>query len=74
MQSNELEQKLSLKSRRDAYKRRYKRTLLDMAAMIKGELEHLQDEIFEPSSAIDSGAFHLIQESNRLKSLLEVDE
>lgn len=30
-------------------------------------------EIYEPSSTIESGAFHVIQESNRLKALLEVE-
>lgn len=57
-----------------SYKRRYKKRVSDMILMLQGELHHLDDDIFEPSSSIESGAFHLIQENNRLKSLLEVEE
>lgn len=63
-----------LNGRISSYKRRYKRTLQDMLLTIQSEIEHLDDSNFEPSSSTESAAFHLIQESNRLKSLLEVDE
>lgn len=69
-----VESRLTLDGRIKAYKRRYRKALQDMAAMIEGELKHIDDDIFEPSSAIDSAAFHIIQESSRLKSLLEVEE
>lgn len=62
-----------LSDRIKTYKRRYRKQVQEMIFMLQSELEHMDDEIFEPSSAIESGAFHLIQENNRLKSLLEVE-
>lgn len=64
----------NLEERIGSHKRRYKRTITDMITVLQGELKHLDDDIFEPSSSIDSTAFHLIQECNRLKALLEVEE
>lgn len=64
----------TLEERIKSYKRRYRRTLQDMMLTIQGELAHLDDDIFEPSAAVDSAAFHIIQESNRIKSLLEVEQ
>lgn len=64
----------TLTERIKSYKRRYKRTLDEMVKIIHTEVEHLEDDIFEPCSAIESTAFRLIQEANRLKSLLEVEE
>lgn len=65
---------MSLEARIKACKRRYRKSLLDVAAMIQSELEHMDDEVFDPSPALESGAFHMIQESNRLKSLLELEK
>jgi len=62
-----------LETRLQSYRRRYSRSLKDLQQMISSELAHLEDDNFEPSSAIESGAFHLIQNNNRLKALLEVD-
>ncbi len=44
-----------------------------MAFTIQGEIERLDDDCFGLSSTIDSTAFRIIQESSRLKSLLEVE-
>lgn len=44
-----------------------------MQDIIKGELDGIDDDIFEPSTAVDTAAFHLIQTLNQLKSLLEVE-
>lgn len=63
----------SLQGRVEVYKSRYRRIMQDVIASLENELEHLNDDNFEPSAAIASAAFRLIEESNRLKSLLEVD-
>lgn len=66
--------KLSLESRRSAYKRRYKKTIEDLLLMLPGELKGMEDDVFSPSSAIESTLLHLIREGNALKALLEVEE
>ena len=66
--------KLSLSSRKAAYRRRYRRTLNDLLLLIKSEIEGLDDPIFEPSTATESTLLRLIQEGNRLKALLEIEE
>jgi hypothetical protein len=66
--------KITLEERTKSYKRRYRRTLTDMMTAIQSELNGIDDDGFEPSSAVESTAFHIIQENNRLKSLLEVEE
>lgn len=55
-------------------KRRYRQILRDLVLTAEGELAHLDDEIFTPSTAIEMGAFQLIQQSNRLKALLEIEQ
>jgi hypothetical protein len=66
--------KLSLESRKAAYRRRYKRTVKELLMMLQSEIEALDDETFEPSTAIESTLLHVIQEGNRLKALLEIEE
>ena len=63
----------TLRGRIEVHKRRYKRSLEDLALCIQRELARLEDKHFEALSGLDSSAFGAIQESNRLRSLLEVD-
>jgi len=63
-----------LKGRLAIYKRRYRKTLQEMLLVIQAELEGLEDDIFKPSSAVESIALNLIQDGNRLRALLEVEE
>jgi len=42
--------------------------------LITSEIEGLDDPIFEPSTATESTLLRLIQEGNRLKALLEIEE
>ncbi|MGG6267111.1 hypothetical protein ACQ4M5_22025 [Leptolyngbya sp. AN10] len=54
----------------DYQKRQYKRVLTDLAQMIQSELESIGDGDFEPTSAVESTAFRLIQRANQLKALI----
>lgn len=64
----------NINGRIEAYKRRYKRELESLMAMIPKEIEHMQDDCYEPGSAVESSLLEIIRYSNRLKALLEVEE
>jgi phage gp36-like protein len=67
--------KNSLEDRIKSSKRRYHDALENLEAMAHRCLSlGMDDDFFEPSSSIESAAFHLIQESNQLRSLLTVKE
>lgn len=61
-------------SRIGSAKRRYKKEMESMIFVLQRQLEAIDHDDFEPSSAVDSGAFNLIQEGNRLKALLDVEK
>jgi hypothetical protein len=65
----------SLEDRIKSSKRRYQKALQDMSALSSIALfVDVDDELFEPSSTVESAAYRLIQESNQLRSLLTVEE
>lgn len=64
----------TLDGRIKAYKRRYKREIESLAAMLPHEIEHMQDNCYEPSSAIESTLLNVVRYGNCLKVLLEVEE
>jgi hypothetical protein len=65
----------NLEDRIKSSKRRYQKALQDMSALSSIALfVDVDDELFEPSSTVESAAYCLIQESNQLRSLLTVEE
>lgn len=64
----------SIDGRIRSCKRRYRQALKDMLVVIQGEIESLESDSPELSSAINSGAIHIVQEYNRLQALLEVEK
>lgn len=64
----------SLKKERLFHKRQYRLALNNLLDVLKGELEYFDDETFEPSSSVDAAAYKVIQKSNALKAILDVDE
>jgi 16S rRNA A1518/A1519 N6-dimethyltransferase RsmA/KsgA/DIM1 with predicted DNA glycosylase/AP lyase activity len=65
----------SLEDRIKSSKRRYQKALQDMSALSSIALfVDVDNELFEPSSTVESAAYRLIQESNQLRSLLTVEE
>lgn len=67
--------RVTLDDRLKSCKRRYRKTLQDLLLTIQGELEVLDDDSSdEITSAIEMGAFRLIQEHNQFKALLDVEK
>lgn len=54
-------------------RRKYKKALCDLYAIAASELDDIDSPIHCPSVSLEMAAFHIIQESNRLKSLLDLD-
>jgi hypothetical protein len=63
----------SLNKRVEIQRRHYAKALMNLECIIKGELEGIDGDAYEPSTAIDSAAFQVIQRLNQLKALLEVE-
>lgn len=55
------------------YLKRYEIALKDLQKTIKLELKGIKDEIFAPSSVISAQALDLIQENQKLKAVLELE-
>jgi hypothetical protein len=64
----------SLNKRIEAQRRHYAKALMSLEGIIKGELEAVDGDAYEASTAIDLAAFQVIQRLNQLKALLEVEE
>lgn len=56
------------------YKRQYCKHLSDLQRTIKSELEGVQDEVFTPSTAIQTMYINVIVAAERLKALTEIEE
>jgi hypothetical protein len=65
----------SLEDRIKSSRRRYRDALKNLEAMAQRCWSlGMDDDSIEPSLSIESAAFHLIQESNQLRALLEVED